>query len=279
MTPNNPLRQYFRQPSIYVRLPSAGRFYPDGCLDLPPNGELPVLPMTAVDEITYRTPDALFNGSAVVNVIQSCIPNIRDAWQIPAMDVDTILVAIRIASYGHTMEFGTVCPKCGHEHTQGLDLRGVLERIKAPNYDETIKFADMEIFFKPMTYKNLNDNNQMQFEEQKILQMLPDVEVSDQQKIQSITDALSKITQITVKALSQSIGAVKTPNAVVTEPEFIQELLENCDRELFGRIRDHIVAIKQQAEMQPFDVECPECTNKYSQSITLDMASFFEPAS
>jgi hypothetical protein len=102
MTPNNPLRQYFRQPAIYIRLPSGGEFYPPGTLDMPPNQELPVLPMTAVDEITYRTPDALFNGSAMVNVIQSCVPNIRDAWAIPAMDVDSILVGIRVASYGHS---------------------------------------------------------------------------------------------------------------------------------------------------------------------------------
>ena len=96
MLQNNPLKQYFRQPAIYIKLPSQGQFYPEGALDMPPNGELPVYPMTAIDEITYRTPDALFNGNATVNVIQSCMPNIRDPWSIPAMDVDTILVSIRI---------------------------------------------------------------------------------------------------------------------------------------------------------------------------------------
>ena len=58
---DNPLRRYFRQPAIYIRLPSAGKFYPPGTLDMPANNELPVLPMTAVDEIVSRTPDALFN--------------------------------------------------------------------------------------------------------------------------------------------------------------------------------------------------------------------------
>jgi hypothetical protein len=100
----NPLTQYFRQPAIYVKLPSNGEHYTPGALTMPANRELPVYPMTAIDEITYRTPDALFNGNAVTNVIKSCIPNIVDPWAIPAMDVDTILVAIRIASYGHIME-------------------------------------------------------------------------------------------------------------------------------------------------------------------------------
>ena len=104
MLPNNPLTQYFRQPAIYIRLPSQGKFYPNGSLNMPPNGELPVLPMTSVDEITYRTPDALFNGSATVSVIKSCVPNIRDPWVMPSADMDAVLVGIRIASYGHDMD-------------------------------------------------------------------------------------------------------------------------------------------------------------------------------
>ena len=32
-----------------------------------------------IDEITFKTPDALLNGQATVDVIQSCIPNIKDA--------------------------------------------------------------------------------------------------------------------------------------------------------------------------------------------------------
>ena len=74
---NNPLKQFFRQPAIYVRLPSQGKFYPPGVLEMPATGELPVYPMTAIDEITYRTPDALFNGQATVNVLQSCVPDIK----------------------------------------------------------------------------------------------------------------------------------------------------------------------------------------------------------
>jgi hypothetical protein len=75
---NNPLTQYFRQPAVYVKLPSGGKYYSEGAIVMPANQELPVYPMTAIDEITYRTPDALFNGNAVVNVIKSCIPNIVD---------------------------------------------------------------------------------------------------------------------------------------------------------------------------------------------------------
>jgi hypothetical protein len=276
----NPLRQYFRQPAIYIRLPSKGRFYPAGTLEMPANNELPVLAMTAIDEITYRTPDALYNGQATVDVIQSCVPNIKDAWAVPAMDVDTILTAIRIASHGHEMNFETTCPKCQNVSEQVLDLRTVLDNMRTPNYDQDLKHGDMEIYFKPMSYKNLNDNNQLQYENQKMLQLMPDNdELPDTEKMSKLSMALKRITEITVIALAQSISAIKTPAAMVNEPEFIVDFLKNCDRKLFDRIRDYIIETKAAGEIQPLKITCPECQNQYEQAVTLDMASFFESAS
>jgi len=279
MNPNNPLKQYFRQPAIYIKLPSQGNNYPAGALTMPPTGELPVYAMTAIDEITYRTPDALYNGQATVNVIQSCIPDIKDGWGIPSSDVDTLLVAIRIASYGHDMDFNTQCPACNHESERTLDLRTVLDSIKTPDYTKNLAWGDMEIYFKPLSYKNLNDNNQMQFENQKLLQMLPDSAVSDSEKMTALSAALRKITDITVSSLARSIAAIKTPQALVSEPGFIDEFLKNCDRALFNQIRDRIVELKVQSEMQPLKLACTECNHEYEQSITLDMSSFFESAS
>ena len=276
---NNPLSQYFRQPSIYVKLPSGGQHYADGAIDMPANGELPVYPMTAIDEITYRTPDALFNGNAVTNVIKSCVPAIRDPWAIPAMDVDSILVAIRIASYGHNMEMSTTCPHCENEADYGLDLRTILEQIKTPDYSKPIIAGDLQIFFKPMTYKHLNNNNQKQFEEQKLLQVLPDSDMPDTDKMTAMSAALVKLTHITIDALSQSVAAVKTPDGLVSEPEFIEEMLKNCDRRLFAQIRDHIINVKSQAEIQPIKLKCSACEKEYQQAVTLDMTSFFEDAS
>ena len=52
---NNPLTQYFRQPAVYVKLPSGGKYYSEGSIVMPANQELPVYPMTAIDEIAYKT--------------------------------------------------------------------------------------------------------------------------------------------------------------------------------------------------------------------------------
>ena len=279
MNENNPLRQYFRQPAIYIELPSQGKFYPQGALNMPQTNKLPVYPMTAIDEITYRTPDALFNGQATVNVIQSCVPDIKNAWSIPSMDVDTVLVSIRIASYGHEMGFSTQCPACQHVSDQAIDLRNVLDSMKPVDYAKPITSGDMEIYFRPMSYQNMSDNNKLQYENQKLLQNIPDGAGTDVDKMSALSKALQEVTAMTVKALAQSIAMVKTPTAMVSEPEFIEELLKNCDRKLFNEIRDYIVTNKAQSEMQPIKLTCPECKHEYEQTVTLDMSSFFEPAS
>ena len=275
----NPLSQYFRQPAIYIKLPSQGKYYPAGSIDMPENGELPVLPMTAIDEITYRTPDALFSGQAVIDVIQSCIPGIKNAWHVPSIDIDTILVAIRIASYGHEMEFGTTCPACNNVDDYAVDLRTVMGQIKAPDYTQPIKQGDIEIYFKPMTYKNLSDNNKIQFDEQRIFQAIPVDGDVDANRLTAMADALKKMTEMTVTALSQSVLTIKTPTALVSEPEYISEFMRNCDSALFNRIQNFVVDNKSQAEMKPVKIKCGGCANEYDQKITLDMTSFFERAS
>lgn len=281
MTPiSNPLKQFFRQPAIYLKLPSGGRFWPADSIDLPKNGEIPVFPMTAIDEITYRTPDALFNGQATVNVIQSCIPAIKNAWAVPNIDVNSILTSIRIASYGHDLETPSTCPKCNHQETYTVDLRHVLDTMSVGDFDSVIAQGDLEISFQPISYQSQTETNIAQFEQQKTIQVVQmTTELTDQEKIDRLNQALQNITALTIKALKWSIASIRTPSALVTEPEFIEEFLTNCDRKLFLRIRDHIIALREQSEIKPLSIKCGNCENEYQQTVALDQSNFFGAAS
>lgn len=276
----NPLKQFFRQPAIYLRLPSAGEHWPEGALAMPPNNELPVYPMTAIDEITYRTPDALFNGQAVVNVIQSCVPAIQNAWHVPATDLNAILTAIRIASYGHDMEIDTICPACETQSEYTLDLRHLLDAIKSGDYHQPLVRGDLTISFAPMDYARQNESSQYQFEQQKNIQNIQNSpDLSDDQKIQALNNALQQITELTMSALKWSIASIKTPTAIVTEPEFIEEFLKSCDRKLYAAIRDHIIGLREVSEFKPLDIKCSNCNHEYKQTFNLDQTAFFETAS
>lgn len=275
----NPLRAFFRQPAIYIRLPSDGQFWPPGSLDMPVNRELPILPMTAMDEITYRTPDALFNGAAIVSVVQSCIPSIKNAWHMPNCDLNTILTAIRIASYGAMMEVDTTCEKCSTENNFELDLKNLLDTLDTPDFSESVKHGDLEIYFQSVGYEKQTEINLLQFEQQRVLAQLPNSGLTEEQKTKMLNDAIQQITKITVKAIRSSIVGIKTPQALVSEPDFIEDFLMNCDRQLYGEIRDHAIKIRAYDEFKPIKMKCSNCEHEYEQNFTLDTANFFGAAS
>lgn len=275
MLPNNPLTQYFRQPAIYIRLPSKGKFYPPGSLSLPPNGEIPVLPMTSVDEITYRTPDALFNGAATVAVIQSCVPAIRDPWVMPAVDVDAVLVGIRIASYGHSMPISPVCPECKEIEDVNIDLRAVNDSISLGDYETPVHVGDLEFYLNPITYQTVNHNNQIQLEQQQKINAISGTEIDDKIKTEKLKEVIATINEITIQTVAHSIGAIKSPTAMVTEHEFILDYLHNCDSATFNQLRDHMIKQREISEVKPLEMTCSSCSHKYNQPFTLDLSSFF----
>lgn len=280
MTNNiNPLRKYFRQPVVHLRLPSGGNYYPAGSLDLPPNGEVPILPMTAIDEITSRTPDALFNGSAVMEIIGSCVPCIKDPWIIPSIDVNALLVAVRLASYGHEMEIASKCPNCGHAHELTIDLRSVLDRLHAPDYNESLVVGDLTFYFAPITYRQLNQNSKISFEDQKLIQMLNDINMSEEEKMTKLGEAFRKMTSLTIKSIADSIATIKTADSMVTEREHIQDFLYNCPKSIFDQIRDRAIKLREASDIAPISVICENCQHPYEQSFTLDMSNFFASAS
>lgn len=273
----NPLAKHFRQPAIYIKLPSNGEGYPQGAIDMPPNGELPVFPMTALDEIISRTPDALFNGSATVKLIQSCVPNIVDPWSVSNVDLDLILTAIRIATFGHEMEMTVRCPGCEEEDNYAIDLRNIIDNIKKPDYSKPVNVSGLEIYFRPLTYKELNASAQKQFEQQKILQLSTD-EASTaptEEKLRLMGQALENLTTLTIDAMVGSISAVSTDGELVSDKQHIREFLTNTDKKVYDQIRDHLTAIREEADIKPLHFTCNSCKHEFDSPFTLDQSNFF----
>ena len=277
MTENNPnpLAKHFRQPSIYIKLPSEGAFYDDSVVIMPHNNELAVYPMTALDEISYRTADALFNGAAVANVIKSCIPAFKDPWKVSTADLDTILISIRIASYGHEMEFTSTCPKCEESNDFGIDLREIMDQVKFADYSTPVTIGDMEIHFKPLTYKEQNENNTAQFEDQKMLESLPTTELPEEEKLKLLQEAFANISLLTLTAIAGSISMIKSGDDIVVAHEHISEYIQNCDGTSFEKIRKKIEEIKLVSEIKPMNIVCNDYKHAYETPFTMNVANFF----
>lgn len=271
---NNPLKQYFRRPAVYIKLPSEGKDYMPGVIDMPENGELPVFPMTAIDEITTKTPDALFNGTAVYELIKSCVPNIKDPWAILSTDLDAILIGMKAASSGTNMDLESQCPKCSDVSTYQINLVAILNQIKSPDYNKTLDIEELKVKFKPLTYKQMNSASLGQFEAQKIFNSISEAATFEEKSIKN-NQALKIVTELTMDILSKTIEYIETPGLRVDNIEFILDFLKNCDKNTYTAIRDYNAALKETSELKPMHITCPNCSNEYDQPFTLNASDFF----
>lgn len=271
---NNPLKQYFRRPAVHLRLPSGAKFYNHDVVNIPATGELPIYPMTAIDEVTVKTPDALFNGSAITDLIKSCIPDFKDPWNINSIDLDAALIAIRAASGGSNLDIDTTCPACKDTSTYGVNLINVLGTMEAPNYDVELEVNELKIKFRPLTYREMNQANMSQFELQKIFVALEQIE-DEKERLQKTQEALKAVTELTMSILSLTIEYIRTPTTIVSEKEYIVDFLGNCDKLAYNAIRDYQVKLKEKTELKPLAIKCVSCQHEYKQPFTLNSTDFF----
>ena len=280
MNQTNPLAKHFRQPSVYLKLPSQGRYWPEGALTLSATGELPVYPMSTKDEITLRTPDALINGSGVVSVIQSCIPSIVDPWAMPSIDVDACLIAIRIASYGDDMNISSTCPKCKHTNENTIELNHALEQITLPDYSKTVDEAGLKIKLRPQNYFATNKANSITYKEQRILEVLNATDASPEDRETNLKSITEELIELNVDILTASTEYILTEDgAKVADSAYIKEFYSNTSSANIRRVQERLAEIGKDAGLKPYNSTCEECKHEYKTEVTFDYANFFEVGS
>ena len=271
----NPLSSFYRQPKIYVRLPSKGKFYEPGSLDLSENGEYPVYAMTAKDELLFKTPDALLNGTSTVELIKSCIPAILNPWVMPNIDLDFALIAIRIATYGDKMDVGTNCPHCDAENSYDMDLTAWLDIFNNFIYNTDIVVDPLTVHVRPYTYKEVTKTALKSMEQQRIFQVINDDTISDEVKLEKFGASFLKLTELTVDVIADCITAIDTPDGSVSDKAMIKEFIANCSKDIFQKIQDHVVQMKELIEFKAQNVTCGECSKPFSLPVTMDQSNFF----
>jgi hypothetical protein len=278
----NPLKKYFRQPKLFIKLPSSGNFYPPGVLEKTETGEYPVFAMTAKDELIMKTPDALLNGQATVEVIQSCFPNIKNAWMIPSIDLDAILIAIRLATYGEKLEIEVTIPVINDRRTFEMDLRQVLGNLLEAAYDNEVSAGNgITAFLRPLTYKEFTQSAIKTLEEQRIFSIVNNNDIDDQKKIEMFNASFKKLTNINIDMVIASVVKIVTPDGETSDPVFIKEFIDNADKDFFKSIMDHLESQKNKFAIQPQKIFTTEedqaggAPAEVEVPITLDAANFF----
>ena len=272
---SNPLQQYFRQPKIYIKMPSNGIFNKLGSVQGDVSN-MPVYGMTGMDEIILKTPDALLSGESTVRVIESCCPVIKDAWETRLIDVPAILAAIRIATYGNELPVTSTCPHCGTENEYDMDVSKIIEFYNTRKFDSALQVGGLVVKLQPLTYKQSTAYNLRNFKLQQTLnqaELMPDG--PEKQKV--FNEIFEELGTIQNDIYLDSIDSVETADKVVTEKQFISEWIKNCDSDIFDAIKKRIDQTRQYWAMPPTHAVCsnPECGKEVNVTLELDQSNFF----
>ena len=273
----NQLNQYFRKAELKVALPSKGQYYPPGAIKLDANGEVDVYPMTAADELTMKTPDALLTGESTVKVIQSCVPAIPNAWLIPSMDVDIILIAIRIATYGPKMSMTSNVPRTGTKQDHDMDLQAIIDNINVTLAPNVVDLDNgLKIVCRPMNYQQLSLMRKNTFEKQRMARTLNDTKMSDEEKQSEFNKIFESLTQINVDSLVANIESIVTPEGAVQNREEIDEFVKNVKLQDVNLIRKKVEEIGMTGQIPPLKAESPEEDVKKGAPKTYDVPVLFD---
>lgn len=276
----NPLTSFMRQPKIFIKLPSGGEYWPKGSLTPTETGEFPVYSMTAKDELMLKIPDAVMSGQAVVDVIQHCMPNIVNAWNIPNIDLDVILIAIRLATYGENMTTPITFAD-DFEMDYSVDLRIVMDSLMSTiTWNPVVPINDdITVFVKPMNYKQVSESALNTFETQKILQLVNNNSMSDEEKIKAFKESFNKLTEVTIGIVEKSIFRIDSTNGSTENPKHIKDFIDNADKDVFNAIQNHLESLKEINSIKPIIVEVTdEMRERGITGDTIEVPLVFDPA-
>jgi hypothetical protein len=281
----NPLAQYYRKPGTYIELPSGGRYY-TLTPKLSDTNELAVYPMTAKDELALKNPDALLNGEALKQVLASVCPDIQNVSEIPAPDIDAILVAMRMTSYGDDMEID-VAHGCeaseGKSQRVTVGLGSVLATLKAiPENMGTVTLANQVVVqLRPYTLEAQSRLLRVQFNTMRSLQGAEANENSTiEQKADIANRGYDQLVALSQDILAASIISVTLPDGnEVTNFVHIHEWIKNLDRASNERLDEEIKAFGKFGITRTLEVTCDHCKNKFTTDMLFDPTSFFNVGS
>lgn len=281
----NPLAQFYRRPGTYITLPSGGRFYRK-TPKVSETGELAVYPMTAKDELMLKNPDALYNGEAIKQVISSVCPDIDNVNDIPAADIDAILVAMRMTSYGDEMplEVRHGCEASeGRVQTLQVSLGSIIGTIRPIPADLGTVTLSTGLIVHLRPY-NLSDQSLLlrtQFNSMRNIQALENNEkATTEQKTEAATASYNLLIDLSQQLLTGCVIKVVTPeNEEVTDRKFINDWMKNLDRASVERLDQEVKKFQEYGIVREIDCKCDYCGENFKTDMLFDPTGFFTDGS
>lgn len=278
----SPLKQFYRQETVYVKLPSRGNFYKEGIVDLNEDSEVAIMPMTANDEITLKNPEALLTGTAMVNVIGSCVPAVKQPRKLLACDIDVLMIAIRQASYGDEAGMTLRCPneECKTTNDYNLDLDILLNKTEVLEDSYDVVLPDgLTVFLRPGTFETVVKQNKAIFENSKIQKAMSNAALSDEAAMSMIAKVFGTLTKLNFDVIENAIEKIVFTDETgeeqtITNRTHIKEFISNIPKKHVDLIDEKISEVNKIGIAKTLDATCTSCGHKWEAPIEFNPVNF-----
>jgi len=276
-TPVNPLKQYFRSIKMYLKLPSGTSYYTPDVIEFTDSGEVGIMPMTGKDELVLKNPDALLNGEALVEVLTSCVPSLKNPKALLTNDIDALITGIRYITFNDALETDIKCPSCGTDNNYRLNLEDTINRMEflEPNYVVNLE-SGVSVFVKPYGFTEILKSLHADFERGKIAKIIETKELSDTERANLFGQAFKELAFTRFDLLVGGIIKVvdESNNVDVSDKKFIKEFLQNIDKKSVDKISDLITKINQIGIKRTFIAKCTKCEHEWESGIDFNPVNF-----
>lgn len=277
----NPLAKFYRTATTSVKPPSRGAFYDEGVINLNDDGEISIFPMTAQDELILQNPDALLNGEAITKVLKSCVPDVPHPKKLLSCDIDVLMIAVRVASYGDDATMDSKCPNCGEDNQFTLNLDTLL------NHSETLEDSyevvlenNLTVYLIPSRFEGTVRQQKAAFQSTKLEQAIVNPELSDDARLKILSQVFERVSKfnydMVLEAISKVVFTEEEEGEIVeiTDVKHIGAWLQNVDKSTTDKIHEKIEEINRIGIEKTMTAVCTECEHNWESKIEFNPVNF-----
>ena len=140
------------------------------------------------------------------------------------------------------------------------------------------KIGDLEIIVKPQNYEDFNKNSMLNFDEQRILAVVNNDSISDEEKTKQFDVLFQRLIETGISQVSKSIAGIKLEDGTtVDNADHIREFLDNCDKSVWTQIKEHLEDIKKKNNWNEVNLVCEntECGKEFTTPFVFEQSNFF----
>jgi hypothetical protein len=139
-------------------------------------------------------------------------------------------------------------------------LQEILEKLQSnTTWDDRLEIRpDLVVYIKPIDYKTQTYTQLTEFETKRLMNVIRDESLDEETKLAQFKKSFEKMTARTLDVIVKSVHRVESSSGTVTDPEFLDEFMRNCDREVFDKIKKRIAELGDNNQLKPLRIASTE---------------------